>query len=643
MRLSLLAAALLVSAATPALAQRHTPTPVPMPPAIEAPQDTPYPGTIELNIDATDLNQAIFRMHERIPVSGAGPMTLLFPRWLPGDHSPSGQIEKFTGITMSAGGHSLAWRRDVVDISAFHVDVPAGADAIDLTFEFVSATQDGQGPITMNATGMQVQWNSLLLYPAGHYATQIMVRPQITLPEGWTYATALGYGTATSAPVTFAPVDLSTLVDSPMFAGRYARRIDLDPRGRSPVHLDLFADTQEALAATPAQIRPHQNLVRQADRLFGARHFDHYDFLLMLSDSLEGLGLEHHRSSENGEPTGYFTDWDSMAADRDLLPHEMTHSWNGKYRRPADLWTPNFNVPMRDSLLWVYEGQTQYWGNVLTARSGLRTRAEALDSLARVAAFYDNSAGRHWRPLQDTTNDPVIANRPPQAWNSWQRSEDYYSEGELIWLDVDTLIRERTHNSRSLDTFAHNFFGVHDGDWTPLTYTFEDVVAALNQVTPYDWASFLRSRLDNTSEHAPLDGLTRSGYRLAYSDTRSDIQKTNEGQAEASFFQYSLGMNVANDGTISNVMWDGVAFNQGLSRGSKIIAVNGIPYDGDVLRRAVTDAHTNPHQNIELIVQGAPGGRYRTITLDYHDGLRYAHLERIPGTPDRLTSILAPR
>ena len=353
MRLSILAAVLLMSAAAPAFAQTRSPAPVPMPPAIEAPQDTPYPGTIELSIDATDLNQAIFRMHERIPVSGPGPMTLLFPRWLPGDHSPSGQIEKFTGITMSANGHPLTWRRDVVDIAAFHVDVPAGADAIDLTFQFVSATAENQGPITMNATGMIVEWNSLLLYPAGHYASRINVHPQITLPEGWTYATALGYGVATAQPVSFDTVDLSTLVDSPMFAGRYARRIDLDPGGRSHVWLDLFGDTQESLAATPAQIRLHRNLVRQTDRLFGARHYDHYDFLLNLSDSLEGLGLEHHRSSENGEGTGYFTDWDSMAAERDLLPHEMTHSWNGKYRRPADLWTPNFNVPMRDSLLWV--------------------------------------------------------------------------------------------------------------------------------------------------------------------------------------------------------------------------------------------------------------------------------------------------
>ncbi|HVY90969.1 MAG TPA: hypothetical protein VG942_19025, partial [Hyphomonadaceae bacterium] len=477
LKLALLASAAgVASALTFSFAQ--APKLVPMPAQPPAAQDKPYPGAIELEVDATDVGRAIFRVHEKVPVAGAGPLTLLYPSWLPGDHSPSGQIDKLAGLTITANGAAVPWKRNPIEVTAFNVDVPKGVKSLDLTFQFVSATADSQGPVVMDRNGLQLEWNSVLLYPAGYYSTRIMFAPRLTLPAGWTYATALGHGEA-SGPVTFAPTDLSTLVDSPLFAGRYAERVDLDPGGRSPVFLNIFADRPDQLKYSDDQMAKHKALVKQADLLFGARHFDHYDFLFDLSDRLQGVGLEHHRSSENGVPGGYFTDWDNLTYERDLLAHEMTHSWNGKYRRPADLWIPDFNTPMRDSLLWVYEGQTQYWGQVLAARSGLFTKEEALDSFALTLATYDMRAGRNWKPLIDTTNDPVSINRAPQAWRSWSREEDYYQEGQLIWLDADTLIREKSGGKKSLDDFAKLFFGQHDGDWAPVTYTFDDVVKAL--------------------------------------------------------------------------------------------------------------------------------------------------------------------
>ncbi|HVY83839.1 MAG TPA: peptidase M61 [Caulobacterales bacterium] len=639
MRSSLVSAFLFLtclSAVGASAAETGAPTPAPIP----APQDVAYPGTIELNVDATDVTRGVFRVRERIPVAQAGPLTLLFPRWLPGWHRPGGEIEKLAGLVITANGAPTPWTRDSVDVTAFHVDAAAGTEALDLSFQFVSATDSSQGYVVTAPNALVLEWNETLLYPAGYYANRINVATRVTLPAGWSYAAALGHGTATSAPVTFAPTDLATLVDSPLFAGRYARRVDLDPRGRSPVFLNLFGDRPDQVAASDAQIALYRNLVRQADLLFGARHFDHYDFLLTLSDRLSDSGLEHHRSSENVLGGGYFTEWSDYVPERDLLAHELTHSWNGKYRRPSDLLTANYNTPMQDSLLWVYEGQTQFWGYVLAARSGLWSRAETLEALAITAATLNQAPGRHWRPLQDTTSDPIIAGGSTLGWTNWQRSEDYYDEGQLLWLDVDMLIRERTHNRRSLDDFARAFFGGHDGAWSPVAYRFDDVVAALNGVTPYDWAGFLRARLTATSTATPLDGLTRSGYRLVFNEERSDFQKAIESERKTADFMFSLGFSVGEDDEIAEVLWDGPAFNQGLTRGAKLIAVNGADYDADGLRRAISEAKADAHP-IELLIK--VGGHYRSLSIDYHGGLRYPHLERIVGTPDRLGALLSPR
>ena len=633
-RRTLAAVALMSLAFLPAHAQVSPgPTPAPIPADIPAARDAPYPGTLTLTVDATDLDRRILRVKETIPVAKAGPMVLLYPEWLPGAHAPRGQLEKVAGLTITANGQPLRWVRDPVEVYALHVDVPEGATALELAFQFLSATAADQGRVVVTQEMLNLQWNSTAFYPAGWFTRQIPIETSVTLPTGWKFGTALEVASQSGDTTTFKTVSFETLVDSPMFAGRYFRQFDLDPAGRSPVRLNVVADRPDLLEASDAQIEKHRSLVIQADRLFGARHFDHYDFLLALTDRMGGIGLEHHRSSENGSDPEYFVGWDRLAARRNLLPHEYGHSWIGKFRRGADLWTPDYATPMRDSLLWVYEGQDQYWGFVLGARSGLVSRQETLDAIALTAATYDYRVGRQWRPVEDTTYDPFISARKPKGWLSWQRNEDYYSEGQLIWLDVDTLIRERTGGKKSLDDFAKAFFGIDDGSWTPVTYTFEDVVAALNAVTPYDWAGFLRTRLEGNGP-APLDGLARGGYRLVWKD------KPAETAAKTIDLTYSVGLTLNATGAVTAVQWDGPAFKAGLIVGAQLVAVNGETWSGDRLKRIITAAKdgTTP---IELIVK--TGEQYRVVRLAWTGGLRYPQLERIEGTPDRLGDILTPR
>jgi predicted metalloprotease with PDZ domain len=612
--------------------------PVPLPPEIGAPRDTPYRGTIRLAVDATDVTRHIFRVKETIPVQG-GALTLLYPKWLPGNHAPTGRIDALAGLVIEANGQRVEWVRDTVDVFAFHVEVPAGATALDLQFQFLSAGDGNEGRIVATPEMLNLQWNSVALYPAGHFVQRITVEPSLRLPDGWQFATALDIASADGVTTTFKPVSFETLVDSPVFAGRYVKRVDLDSSGPAPVRLNVFADRADLLEAKPEHLDAHRALVTQAYRLFNSHHYDHYDFLLALSDRLGGIGLEHHRSSENGTVPTFFTEWDKNPDTRELLPHEFTHSWNGKFRRPADLSTANYNVPMRNSLLWVYEGQTQYWGYVLAARSGLVTKEQALDQLAITAAVYQHRKGREWKALQDTTNDPIIASRRPIPWRSWQRSEDYYAEGELVWLDVDTLIRELSGGQKSLDDFARAFFGIDDGSWEPRTYTFDNVVATLNAVQPHDWVAFLRARLDR-HDGAPFDGLARGGYTLTYSDTASDYFKKMEARRKIADFSYSLGFVVGRENKLGDVLWDGPAYRAGLTAGTQLVAVDGISYDKDRLQAIIKAAKTD-NAAIELLVKN--GDRYTTVWIDYHEGLRYPHLTREANVPARLDEILAPR
>jgi predicted metalloprotease with PDZ domain len=632
----LLVLALLTAVSTPALAANSAPQPLPIIDTILAAKDTPYPGTMTLKVDATDLDRGIFTVEQKIPVAAGQRVTLLYPKWLPGNHAPRGQIEKLTGLRIKGNGKTLFWTRDPVDVYAFHVDVPAGVQALDVAFEFVSATAADQGRIVVTQEMLNVQWESVSLYPAGYFTRQIPVSATITYPKGWQAATALRAVKTAGDAVTYGTVSYDVLQDSPVFAGKYFRKDDLG----QGVTLNTVADTPKELVVPDATIQLHRNLVTQAVKLFGARHFDHYDFLHAITDRMGGIGLEHHRSSENQNDPGYFTDWTASTLDHNLLPHEFTHSWNGKFRRGADLWTADFRTPMRDSLLWVYEGQTQFWGHVLEARSGLTSKQDKLDTLANIAAALDILPGRAWRPLIDTTNDPIISARRPKGWASWQRSEDYYNEGMLIWIEADAIIREGTKGAKGMDDFARAFFGINDGDWGEVTYTFEDIVKTLNDVMPYDWTKFLTDRLTATGKGAPLGGFERSGYKLVYTDTPTAVTKLGMKTAKTLSLTYSLGLAIGKGAKISAVVWDGPAFKAGLTVGQEIVAVNGTPYTDDAMNDAVTAAKggTAP---IRLTVK--TDTRVRDIDVRWNGGHRYPKFEKIGTGDGALDKLLAAR
>lgn len=610
---------------------------------IPAPRDVPFAGTVQLDVDATDTDRRLFRVREIVPVV-PGPLVLLYPKWLPGNHSTTGPVELLAGLTVTGqpGARRLEWRRDAEVVHAFRLEVPQGVTSLELGFQFLTPTGDDQGRRHVTPDLLRVHWEKALLYPAGHHARQITVAPSVRLPPGWAHATALDGGQRDGDTVRFAPVSLEMLVDSPLYAGRHSRRYDLDTDPRAPVRLDVFADRPSELEASEAQIEAHRRLVREALALFGARHYRHYDFLLAISDNLSEIGLEHHQSSENAVGPGYFSDWAGTAAVRDLLPHELVHSWNGKFRRPEDLWTPSYEVPMHGSLLWVYEGMTEFWGVVLATRSGLWSPEYARDVLADYAAAFDaGRAGRAWRNLQDTTQQPVIAYSARQSWPSWQRGKDYYTEGVLLWLDVDSKLREATRGKASLDDFARRFFGTHDGELGPLTYTRDDVIRTLGELQPADWEAFFRNRVEGHGPGAPLEGLVRGGWRLAYTDRPSVYTLAQEKTRKQTNLAHSLGLVVSNaDGRIVEVLWDSPAFEAGLAPGMFLLAVNNRAWSPEVVKEAVAAARGGSG-TIDLLVRN--DDTFQTARVGYHGGLRYPHLERIAGTPDRLGDLLSPR
>jgi predicted metalloprotease with PDZ domain len=607
---------------------------------VPTPRDQPYPGTIALAVDTSNIAQGIFTVHETIPVAKGASLTLLYPEWRPGNHSPSARsrIARVAGLVITANGNPLAWSRDPVNVYAFHVPLTPKTTSVEVDFQYLAPPSGDFGRPETTTNILTLDWDAMLLYPAGYFARQIQIEARLRVPRDWQMASALEHVTEQADYVHFRQTTLETLVDSPVYAGAHFARIDLDPGAKVPVYLNLFADRPELLAATPAQQAAHRALIQQAYLLFGSRHYDHYDFLVTLSDTLPSSGVEHHRSSFDGVIANYFTEWDKSAGTRTLLPHEFVHSWNGKFRRPADLWTPNYNVPMRNSLLWVYEGQTEYWGSVLAARAGLLTKPQALDALAELVARYQAEPGQTWRPLQDTTEQPIIQYNAPLAWRSWQRAVDYYDVGYLIWLDADTLIRQQSGGQRSLDDFARQFFGMDDGAYGELTYTFADIVAALNRVQPYDWAAFLRHRLDAVNAGAPTDGIARGGYRLVFTDTASDLYKAAEERAKVTALPYSVGLVVEKDGKIREVLWNSPAFKAGLSPGTRIIAVNDIAFDSDRFKEVIK-ANMHSTGAMSLIVR--EGDQFRTVQIDYHGGLRYPHLERDPDHPPLLDAVLA--
>lgn len=636
-----LLSALLTGVAGAALAQTAA---TPATPAVTrtAPQlpsglrDTPYPGVMQLEVDATDVGRAIYRVRQTIPVSGAGRLTLRYPEWLPGKHAPRGAIAEIAGLTFTAGNRTLSWRRQPTDVYAFDVDIPSGVRQIEARFQFLSPTRGTEGRVVMTPAMLNLQWEQVSLYPAGHATRAIRIQPAVILPQGWTGAAALDGPQISGNRIRYAAIDYETLIDSPMFAGAFFRRWDLG----NNVRLNVVADDPAALEARPEHIAAHVAMVEEALALFGSRHFDRYEFLLALTGELGGIGLEHLRSSENSRDLDYFTGWDSNGSERGLLPHEFTHSWNGKYRRPERLWTADFATPMDDRLLWVYEGQTSYWDLVLAARSGMQSREMVLGEWARYAATYQSQPGRMWRSLEDTTLDPIIAARKPRPFPSATRTEDYYNEGSLIWLEADMLIRQQSGGRKSLDDFARAFFGVRDGDRGVLTYNFDDVVETLNGVQPYDWATFFRTRVMEPGAPAPLAGFALGGYQLVFRDTPNVFDAERARETKALDLTFSLGVVIDKSGEVTSVQFDGPMFNEGVVNGTRIIAVNGMAYEDGRLRAAITAA-TDGRTPISLLVER--GGRYRTITPAWTGGLRYPHLARVGSGPTLLDRLLDPR
>ncbi len=654
MRKSLTVAPLLAALALSATAPAAPPAPVvvrsaPMAEPAAAPipdaADVPYPGgAIALDIDASDVARGTFRVTETIPLGpGARELTLLYPRWLPGHHSPRGSPSELVAMSFTAGGKLLDWQRDPLEVNAYHLTLPAGAREVVAKFIYTSPLLPAEGRVVMTQEMLNLQWEQMSLYPAGHYVRRIRIKPSVALPQGWAAYTALdglagvdrtGGGNHLSWPET----DYETLVDSPIFAGVNARKWDLGNR----ISLDVVADKPEQLALPPERLPALRALGEEALIAFGSRHFDHYELLVALTDRMGGIGLEHHRSSENQLEPKSFIEWDKFDWDRNVLAHELTHSWDGKFRRPAKLWTPDYRQPMQDNLLWVYEGQTQFWGWVLAARSGLQSKETVLGILAGQAGYYATQPGRGWRSVEDTTHDPIIAARKPRPYRSMARDEDYYSEGALIWLEADQIIRAGTAGRKGLDDFARGFFGIRDGDWGEVTYGFGDVVAALGAVYPYDWATFLKSRIEAPGQPPPLAGLEKAGYRLVWKDEPNSFDKARMEDAKNLTLTYSLGFVLDKDGVVSAPRWDSPAFNAGVVTGAKLIAVNGVAYDVDGLKAAITAAKGG-NKPIELLIRR--GERYLTVPVMWNGGLRYPWLERVPGGKGQagLDLLLAPR
>ena len=600
------------------------------------------PGPVVLTVRLPRPSQKLFYVHEVIPVR-PGALTLYYPKWIPGDHAPDGPIEEMMGLEITAGGKRIAWHRDEVDMFAFHLTVPAGVERIDVHFQFPATDR-----ITPHLTG--VEWNDVALYEAGHPTKAQTFQPTLVIPGGWGYASALQTETRSGGRIAFKPVPFNTLVDSPVIAGEYFREIDVTPPG-SPVHryLDLVGDDAAAIEISDAQIAGYRRLVEQAQALFHSHHYDDYHFLLTLSDYTSKGGLEHHRSSDDRARSGarMFADADHFMLDASLLPHEYTHSWNGKFMRPAQLWQPDFERPEHGWGLWVYEGLTVYLGDMLTARSGLWSQDTWRDVVAYRAAAMAHRSGRDWRPLIDTTVGAQLVYGSTERWSNWRRQTDFYREGQLLWLTVDMKIRTLSHGRHSIDDFAQRFFGVDDGSFVTRTYTFDDVVAALNAVQPSDWAGFLHNWLDGVGGQVPLlSGIEASGWQLVYTDKPSRYQNAleNVGQGELEGKgvdeMFSVGLFLDDAGDIEDVLWGGPAFKAGLAPGMKLISVNGQAYSTQALRDEIIRAQKSGES---LQIQAQNDGAVDQYTVHYDGGLKYPHLVRIPGKTDYLVQILAPR
>jgi predicted metalloprotease with PDZ domain len=607
------------------------PVALPLPPPPPAPKDQAYSGTMGLDVTATDTDHQVFSVHEAIPVQQPGDMVLWYPHWETASHAPTAAISDLAGLMVHIDGVRVEWTRDPVDMYAFHLDVPRGAHTIVLDFQFLAASSAH----LLRPDMIEVPWQRMLVYPAGWYVRDLPVAATLTLPPSLTAFTALEFKRSGDRLLRFEPVTLEQLVDAPVYAGRYARRIELNGPQAKPVTLDLLADSANDLAMTPDEMARMKALVAQTLKIFGPEPYRHYDVIVTLSDILSpGGGTEHLEEGENNLPANYFDEPAKQLNNRDLIAHELVHAWNGRSHEPADLWSPTYNQPVLGSLLWVYEGQTEFWGRVLAARAGLRDTQQTLDKLAVDAAIVASRDGRAWKDLQDSTHDAIYMAGHHIPWRDWQRREDYYPEGVLLWLDVDARLRELSHGTRGLDDFAQHFF--HTGRrGVTQTYTFDDVCAALNAIAPDDWAAFLQRHLHSHDAQDAMAGLARAGWRLTYSDVPTETFRQDEEEAGASDLDYSVGMQIEDDGHIASVRWNSAAFQAGLSPGARVVSVQGQPFSTQALLAAVQTSTTKP-----ILLNVSTGGKSRSLVIPYHGTLRYPHLQRMAGTPDWLSLLL---
>jgi predicted metalloprotease with PDZ domain len=602
---------------------------------------TPAPQ-VTLSVDATDAPRKIFHARMTIPAK-PGNLTLYYPKWIPGEHGPTGPIQDLAGLKFTAGGKTLAWQRDLLDGWTFHVDVPAGASTIEAALDFISPA-GAEGIYTGGATATDrlavINWNDVLLYPEGWPSDDLTYTASLRLPADWKFGTSLAVTSQSGGEIKFAPVSLTMLVDGPVITGEYLKVVPLNAGQTPPVEMDVAADSAAALEA-PAEVWEHyRNLVKQTDALFGAQHYRDYHFLYSLSDHVAHFGLEHHESNDSRLGERALVDPTKRLLGAGLLSHEFVHSWNGKYRRPADLATPDYEKPMQTDLLWVYEGLTQYLGEILTGRMGERTPEEFRDALAYTAAELDHTRGRAWRNLQDTADGVPAMQGAPRQWQSWRRALDYYEEDEMNWLWADTIIRQQTHGQKSLDDFCRIFHGPPSGLPQVKTYTFDDIVSTLNQVAPYDWRGFWTERLTNHGPGAPLGGIEGSGWKLVYDDTRSPLLQAKESDGGSINAAYSIGLWLKSDGLVTDTVEGMPAAQAGIGPGMKLIAVNGRKFTKDVLGDALR-ASKNSNAALELLVENTE--YYKTYKLDYHGGEKFPHLVRDESKPDVLTEIIKPR
>ncbi len=597
---------------------------------------------LKVEVDARELPRRL--VHTTIEFAAKpGPLALWYPKWIPGTHGPKGRIEDIAGLRVETDtGTNLPWRRDEIDFYRFLVTVPEGAKSIRVKLETICEpnTPEMSGVFTYGTSSLGiVNWNTCLVYPEGHRADDQPVEARLSLPEGWKFATSLKHETPSPGVVEVETVSLTELIDSPVLTGRHLRSIPLDPAGGPPVFLDIVSESPLALQLAPKVIDAYSKMVREAMALFGTAHYRQYRLLVVCSDGFGRFGLEHLQSSMNGVPEKALVD-DKLrkGSVATLLPHEYAHSWCGKYRRPAEMITPDFRDPQKTKLLWVYEGLDTYLGDVLAVRSGLVTPDEYRYMLNDHVRNLMRTTGRDWRPLEDTAVASSRSRYPGQSWNQMRRRQDYYHEGMLIWYEADALIRERTDGKKSLDDFCRRFFAAVPGKKHVAGFDLADVVRDLNATVAYDWEGFLRERVEKPRPNLPLDVIGRLGYRLKYADTPPPADLRSPAQAENPAGD-TLGLTIAATGQISAVDPGMPADKAGVAPGMKAIGVNGKKFSSERLKDAIADSVTL--RKLSLLIED--GEEFRTIEVPYADGLRYLELERAPGKTDVLAEILKPR